>query len=203
MAGPITNLTCSMQTVLQWVASFTDPLLGPFPNNGQVSSAITFQNLLGAAFPANQCKVFELVIPAGGSLTTDMTAPSINVLRDSTATLARVMAGLIWLPSNTMHTLGSLASGVTVGKSLTTPANMFGLFDSSSSIMLSNGDASAWISSQPGGYPLHSLQKNLLITNQDSTNVANVLVGLIGMDFSFPSLDFSNPNSGQYWPILL
>jgi hypothetical protein len=193
MAGPVPVLTATLSIQLQVSQAYsTDAVNGVRGITGPVSlgRSIRFQNLTSLPtgdILASQVRLTTITVSASSSATYDLLTAAANVLGDATATFGKCKGVVFWLPTvaEAPSALGITvqASSVNIGDVAASVSNDLILFKSLAAheIVLATGDIVAALRSQTY-WLVDSTHKNIKVTNNDSSNVATLLVGFLGDD---------------------
>ena len=181
MAGPISNLTMTLQQTFSWVAKNANYLFGTQSSQNSFSPQEILGTGAGVITAANQLIVYQPTVINGTPDTIDLSAAVANVLGNAAATLARIFGAMLWLPAVAQNAnLGCSSSGITVGDAASNPLLLFGL-GSTSTITLANGEMISWMTPSATGLVVGT-PKNFKIVNNDSVNNALPILAVVGND---------------------
>jgi hypothetical protein len=190
MAGEVGSLNTVITIQATSTGSTSDPILGSYTTPpiaaGNTQRYINTTSLPTGAILVNQCKCFATTIAASGTTTLDLSAANANILNNTAATFDKLVGGIFWLPKTTDPVMTALAvavqaSSITIGNTASNQNDLF-MTNATSSFDLYPGRVVGWMETGTHTVAINGTQKSLLITNNDSSNAATLIIQLAGLD---------------------
>ncbi len=169
--------------------NWTAAINGPTAAFGAVQTTTTLQSQykysLGTNTAANINQIYSTVLSIAASGTATIDLRSVTNVLSTSFIFARSKYYYFGLLSTAQDsTVNTNCTQITVGNSGAngSPLNMTAIANTTSSFAIKNGERQDWATLSALGIAVASNTKDVLITNNDNTNTAKVLVTFYGAD---------------------